>query len=147
MKQDTLTHVLNIDAAANLAGGLALLVTAGWLTAPLGLDAAWPLWLLGVLLLVTGVENGLVARRTTRGGLLGLTAVDLLFAVGVLWVAIADPTAAETWTRWAIAGLADVVVIIGIVKLAGTRSLDSARADTPVAAWSSVPPRSSLTKS
>lgn len=134
MKQRTLTTVLHLDAAANLAGGVALLAAAGWLTAPLGLDHAWPLWFLGVVLLANGVENGVVARHTTRGGLLGLAAVDLVFAVGVLWVAIADPTRADTWMRWAIAGFADVVAIIGLVKLVAARSVDSARADAAVAA-------------
>lgn len=133
MSQRTLANILNVDAAANLAGGLALLLAAGWLAAPLGLDATWPLWLLGVGLLVNGYENGVVGRRTTRGGLLGLAAVDLVFAIGVLWVAIADPTGAQTWMRWTITGLATVVMILGIVKLAAVRLVNTARGAAPMA--------------
>lgn len=134
MKQHTLINVLAIDTAANLAAGPALLLAAGWLTAPLGLAEAWPLRLLGLLLLVNGVANGAVARHASRGGLLGLAAVDLLFAVGVLWLAIADPTEAQPWMRWTIASLADVTAIVGVAKFAAVRSLDTTRADAPLPA-------------
>ena len=53
MNPRALTNVLNVDAAANLAGGLALLLAAGWFAAPLGLDATWPLLFLGVALLAS----------------------------------------------------------------------------------------------
>ena len=126
MRTGTLTNLLKLDAAANVAGGVALLAAGTWLADPLGLGSVWPLWLVGVVFLVNGAGNWLVGRNPTRGGLIGLIGVDLAFAVAVLGIAIADPTGAETWARWGLAGLADVVAAVGIAKIVGLRSLSSA---------------------
>lgn len=133
MQQHSLTNLLRLDAAANVLGGLGLLAAGGWLADPLGLGAGWPLWLVGVLFLVNGAENALVARRTTTGGLTGLIATDLGFALAVLGVVVADPTGAQPWARWAMAGLAALTAGVGIVKIVGLRSRSRApRATSPV---------------
>lgn len=123
MGTHTLERILRLDAAANALAGTALVAAGGWLAAPLGLASAWPIRIAGLALVAYGVENLLVARRTSTGGLTGLIAVDLVFAVAVLGVAIADPTSAETWARWALAGVADLSAAFGIAKLFGLRTL------------------------
>lgn len=123
MKTTTLTRVLHLDAGANALAGIALIVVAGWVAGPLGLGSAWPVRLLGLALTIYGVENLLVARRTTTAGLAALIAIDLGFAAAALGVAIADPTAAEPWARWLLVGVADLSATMGVVKLLGLRSL------------------------
>lgn len=127
MNTDTLTRILRFDAAANVLGGIGLAAAGGWLAGPIGLTSAWPIRIVGLALVVYGVENLLVARRTSPGALTGLVVVDLAFAVGVLTVAIADPTGAETWARWTLAGIADLSAAFGIAKIVGMRSLDPGR--------------------
>lgn len=122
-----LTRILRLDAAANVLAGLVLLAAAGWLAGPLGLGTAWPIRICGVALVVYGVENLVVARRTTSAGLAGLIAVDLVFAAAALGVAVADPTAADTWARWALVGVADLSAAFGIAKILGLRALGSRR--------------------
>lgn len=125
MHTHTLTTLLRLDAAANVAGAIALFAAAAWLAGPIGLGSTWPLWLVAVLFVVNGIENALVARRTTTAGLTGLVAVDLVFAIAVLGIAVTDPTGAETWARWGMAGLAGITAAVGIAKVVGRRSLST----------------------
>lgn len=123
MNADTLTRILRFDAAANVLAGAGLVVAGGWLAAPVGSGSSWPIRLAGLALVVYGVENLLVARRTTTAGLTSLIVVDLVFALVVLGIAVADPTSAETWARWAMAGIADVSAVFGIAKFIGLRDV------------------------
>lgn len=129
MNTHTLTRILRLDAAANVLAGLVLVAAAGWLAEPVGLGSGWPIRIAGVALVVYGVENLVVARRTSSGtssaGLTGLIVVDLVFAAAALGVAVADPTAAETWARWALVAVADLSAVFGIAKIVGLRSLGS----------------------
>lgn len=120
-----LTRTLQLDGVANAAAGIALVPTAGWLSAPTGVDAL-PLRIVGLLLVAYGIENLLVARAPTRRGLAGLAAVDLIFAVLALGAAVLDPTGAATGVRWTVAVIADLSLVMGIVKLAGLRRLGHA---------------------
>lgn len=122
MGTERLHTVLRLDGAANLLSGLALVAGAGLLARPLALGSGWPVAIVGLVLGVYGVENLLVARRTTPAGLRALIAVDLGFAAGVIAFAVADPTGAETWMRWALVAVADVSAAFGVVKIVGLRA-------------------------
>lgn len=123
MNTHTLTRLLNLDAAANIVAGTVVTAASGWLVEPLGLPATWPVVVVGLGLVAYGVENLLVARRPNTGGVVTLAAIDLAFAVAVLTLAIADPTSAETWSRWTLGAVADLSAVFGIAKLLGVRSL------------------------
>lgn len=127
MNTDRLDSILRLDAAANALAGVALVAAAGLLTEPLGLTSAWAVVVTGLLLGGYGIENLLVARRTTPAGLRALVAVDLGFAAAVLAFAIADPTGAETWMRWSLVAVADLSAAFGIAKMLGLRGLDATR--------------------
>lgn len=131
MSTNTLTTVLRLDAAANVLAGIVLLAAGGWLAGPLGLGSAWPVVVGGLALVAYGAENQLIARRPSSTGLVALIAVDLGFAAAALAVAVADPTGAETWARWALAGVADLSAVFGIAKAVGLRSRSRAGAPSP----------------
>lgn len=125
-----LTRTLQLDGIANTAAGIALVAAAGWLTGATGVGVL-PLRIVGLLLVVYGIENLLVARTPTRGGLAVLAAVDLIFAAGALAVAILDPTGAATGVRWTVAVIADLSLVMGIAKLAGLRRMGEGPATDP----------------
>lgn len=127
MGTERLHQILRLDGAANLLAGIGLIVTAGLLADPLGLDSGWPVAGVGLALGVYGVENLLVARRTTPTALRALIAVDLGFAVAVTAFAMVDPTAAETWMRWALVATAVLSADFGIAKFLGLRALGAPR--------------------
>ncbi|MGH3443390.1 MAG: hypothetical protein ACRDUY_15370 [Nitriliruptorales bacterium] len=122
MTPTTLERTLRVDAVANALAGVALVAAGGWLAAPVGLTAGWPIRLAGLALAVYAVENLMVARRPSAGGPVGLIAVDVAFAAAVLAVAIANPSGAETWVRWLLVAAADLSLAFGIAKLHGLRS-------------------------
>lgn len=119
---------LRLDAAANLLAGVAVIVLADRLVGALGLGSSWPLWLLGVVLAGYGVENALISRRPTRGGLTGLATVDVAFAAVVVGLVAIDPTGMETAARWILAGVAAASLAVGGLKLSGRELPESAPA-------------------
>ncbi|MBW3662041.1 MAG: hypothetical protein KY469_02990 [Actinobacteria bacterium] len=123
MKRHILTRLLTLDAAANVLAGAVVTAASGWLADQLGLSATWPVVVVGLGLVAYGLENLLVARRPTAGGVVALATIDLAFAVVVLTLAIADPTSAEAWSRWTLGAVADLSAVFGIAKLLGVRSL------------------------
>lgn len=120
----TLPRILWADAAANVVAGAALLVAGGWLAEPAGLGTAGPIRVVGVLLVIYGVENAMVARRPTRTGINLLIAVDLLFALAAIAVAVYDPAGAATWVRWATVVIADLSATMGVTKIVRGRTAD-----------------------
>jgi hypothetical protein len=125
-KHIDLPQVLRVDAVLNAGAGLGVLLAAPALAAPLGLATAWPLRIVGALLLINGVEHWLAARATppARTMVTGLAIVDFAFAAAVLGIAVSDPTGVEAWMRWALAGLADLTAVFGILKLAALRQAE-----------------------
>jgi hypothetical protein len=131
-----LEAVVRADALINVTGGLALMLAGGWLAPYVGLASGWPLRVAGVLLVVYGLENHLVARRPTASGWTGLIAVDVGFAAAMLVLAITDPTGAVSWMRWALVAVGLASLTFGMIKLAGRRLLreplcDGASDDSP----------------
>lgn len=123
MNTATLTRILRLDAAANALAGAGLVLAGAWLATPLGVGSAWPIRIAGIALAVYGVENLLVARRLSHAGLTALIVVDLAFAIVVTGIAVADPSAAETWARWALVAIADISAVFGIAKIVGLRDV------------------------
>ena len=121
MSTMALPRLLRLDAAANVLAGTAVTAMAGWLTGPLGIPSAWPLRIVGLVLVAYGLENLMVARRPSRSGLVSLTAVDLAFAAAVVVVALADPTSAATWLRWVLVAAAALSAAFGTAKLMAVR--------------------------
>lgn len=128
MPAHRLATILHLDGAANLAAGAVLFIAGGWLAEPLGLASGWPLRLLGVLLVAYGVENHLVARRPSVRGLTGLAVVDVGFAIGVVALAVGDPTGAEAWARGALVAVGFASLGFGLAKFAGRRVVSAAPA-------------------
>lgn len=129
MQLHRLIAVLRLDAAANVVGGLGLLGVAGWLAPHLGLAATWPVRMAGVLLVVYGIENLLVARAPSTTGVAALVVVDVAFAAGVLALVVADPTGAELWARGLLATAAVASLVFGLVKFAGRRAIAASDTD------------------
>lgn len=130
MNRRTLTTVLHLDGAGNVAAGIVLVATGGWLAAPAGLTVGWPLHLAGVLLAGYGIENHFVARRPSRAKLTGLAAVDIGFATAALGLAITDPTAAAAWVRWVLVATAVASLTFGLSKLVGRTGVHDERRAT-----------------
>jgi hypothetical protein len=111
------TLTLRLDAAAN--AGLALVLLAGGrpLADAARLGSTAPLLAVALLLAVNAVLCWQAAASTAPVALRRLAAVDVVFAVAVVAVALSDPTGAAPWLRWALAGLGDVVAVVAAVKL------------------------------
>ena len=110
--------LLVVDAAGCLVLGATGLLGAGTLDTVLGVPAAL-LVVTGLALLGYAVEAGLVARRPTRGGLLGLAAVNAAFAAGALALLVAgSPTG---WGTVVAVALTAVSVAVADVLALGAR--------------------------
>lgn len=116
MQPPTLTRTLRLDAAVNLIAAALVGLLAGALAGPAGLSAAWPLWPLAAGLALYGIENQLVSRRPTRPAVTALIAIDVVFAVAALAIALTNPTGAETWVRWVLFAAADLALVAGALK-------------------------------
>ena len=119
MPMPTLSATLRLDGAANLTGAAALAILAPALTAPTGVDAAGPLWLLAGGLAVYGVENQVVARCPRRPSVIALIVADAVFAVALVTAVLANPTGAVLWVRWALFAVADLALIAAALKTYG----------------------------
>ena len=132
MFRPTPRPVLLLDGAGCIVLGALVLLSAGALAGPAGLPAPWPLWLLGALLVLYGLDNLLVARRPGRTGLQVLAAVDVAFALGAGALALLDPTGAVAAVRVGLLVLALVSLSMGAAKLVATLVAEtSARAPAP----------------
>lgn len=58
----------------------------------------------------------------------------VLLATAALGVAVAHPTAAETWARWALVAVADISAVFGIAKILGLRDVVGVRARRDIGA-------------
>jgi hypothetical protein len=93
-----------IDGIGSGAVGLALLVAPGWLQVGLGATGAW-IRLLGGLFVVNAWVNLRAVAPDRPEATRTSAVVDLLFGLGAIALAVLDPSGAETWARWLLAGL------------------------------------------
>lgn len=98
-----LRPLLRVDAVGSVLIGLALAIASGRLVPALALGSAVPILVVAGLLVVNGPVNAVAARRLTRSALVGPIAIDTGFGLAMLAVAIADPSGAPLWARWAVA--------------------------------------------
>jgi hypothetical protein len=115
--------LLRIDGIGSIVIGVALVAVAGRLAGPLGVGSSLPVVLVGVLFVVNGPVNLRAVRVPTRGRLVGPIAIDSLFGIAMLTVAITDPSGAETWMRWAVGLIALMSLDLAAVKAWGRRRL------------------------
>lgn len=118
-----LRPVLLLDGWGMLPIGLALLAGAGPLTAAAGLDASWPMWALGAVFVLYGVENLAVARRPGHRAVGILAGVDVGFAAVAAAVAAVGLPGAEPWIRIGLLVLAAASLGMGAAKLVARRAL------------------------
>lgn len=112
------TLVLRVDATANAALAAGVFALQERLTDAAGLASTWPLGVPAVLLAV----NGALCWSATRGAgpspreLRHLAEIDVVFAVAVLGLALADPSGADTWLRVVLGGLTAGVAVVAATK-------------------------------
>lgn len=117
-----LPSVLRFDAALNAAGVVILAVLGGGIADVLGLDAAWPLYVVAALLAVNGIEVAMAARDPRPGLLLVLAVFDFAFVAAVVAFA-ATGDGIESWARIALYVIAAATVVTGEAKLLGRKGL------------------------
>lgn len=130
--------VLRLDAVASVALAAAGFVFTPWLEDAMGLPERWPIRVTAGFLAVYGFEQWLIARRPTRRGVMWLVAIDGVFALAMLVPAVADPTGADTWLRWALVGLGLILAAFGVIKTRLSGLTDEIEADEPSTLTSSV---------
>jgi hypothetical protein len=118
LRPDVVRPLLAVDAAGCLALGATGLSAAGALDAVLGVPTAL-LVVTGLALLAYAVEAALVARRPSRGGLLGLAAVNAVFAAGALALLVAGSLTG--WGTVVAVALTVVSVAVADVLVLGAR--------------------------
>jgi hypothetical protein len=118
---DRLSLLFRVDAAANLALGLAAL---GLLAAPdvLGLPRA-ALVAAGVLALANAADLARTGRQPVPapGAVRRAAGVDLAFGLTLLTVAAVGLPGQSDAARWVLAGIGDVSLVVGGLKLVGLR--------------------------
>ena len=119
-----LRPLLRIDAVGSVVIGLGLVAVAGWLASPLGLASSLPILIVAGLFILNGPLNAVAARRLSRTRLLGPIAVDALFGLVMLVVAVADPAGAQLWARWAVAVVGVLSLDLAAAKAWGRARLD-----------------------
>ncbi len=112
-----------IDGAGSLLLGAVLLVLPGWLATGVGVGPA-PIRVFGAVFVVNGLVNGHVSRSLTRSAMVPPVAIDVVFGLGVLLVAVMDPFGAETWARWLLGATGLLSLDLAAAKVYG-RSLAS----------------------
>jgi hypothetical protein len=113
-----LRSVLALDAAFNALLAVVLLVAARPLAGALGDVAVWPLIAVAAFAGVNAVLclRGARTEGTDRGLVRSSAAIDGLFAVAVIGLAVADPTGAAPWLRWALGGLGALSALVAEFK-------------------------------
>jgi uncharacterized membrane protein (UPF0136 family) len=111
--------VLRLDAAANAALALGLLVALPTLIEAAGLGGVTVPVVLAAVLLVNAALCWHASRPPAPEPALlrALAGVDASFVIAVAWFVLAQPTAAAAWLRVGLAGLAAVVGVVTAVKL------------------------------
>jgi hypothetical protein len=117
-----LPSVLRFDAALNAAGMVILALLGGRIADVLGLEQAWPLYVVAALLAVNGIEVAMAARDPRPGLLLLLAVFDFAFVAAVVAFA-ATGDGIESWARIALYVIAAATVVTGEAKLLGRKGL------------------------
>ena len=117
--------VLRLNALTSLGSGLAMLFGAGTLAGELGISDPGVLGLLGLGLVVFGVDALFfsVRRRLRKLHVLGFVVADTAFVVGSLSLLVAAPDALTVLGRALVAAASAVVAWFAMTQYRGARHL------------------------
>jgi hypothetical protein len=120
-----LKNVLFSDSVFSFISGLAFLLFSRAIASFLGLSAAWIILALGLGLIVYGIEIFLAARAEPVNMDIAKFAVyaNLAWVLGSAVLIFANLVHFTTAGKWAIAIVADVVLVFAILQYVGLRRL------------------------
>jgi hypothetical protein len=118
-----LRNALFGNSAFSFLSGVAALLFSKAIASFLGLSASWILLVLGVALIVYGVEIYLAARAEPVHKSIAKFAVyaDLVWVLGSAVLIFTNLVSFTTAGKWAIALIADVVLVFAIFQYVGLR--------------------------
>lgn len=124
-KSSLLRSALYGNSAFSFASGLAFLLFSKAISAFLGITASWIILVLGISLVLYGIEILLAARAEPVHTGIAKFAVyaDLAWVIASAGLIFANLVDFTTAGKWAIAILADVVLVFAIVQFVGLRRL------------------------
>ena len=105
--------------------GLAFVIFAKPIAAFLGLSASWIILVLGIGLVLYGVEVFIIARRETIDEAFAkfVIGADIAWVVGSVILIFTNLVAFTIPGKWGIAIIADIVLVIAIVQFMGMRRM------------------------
>src|SRR5436190_16168092 len=118
-----LRRVLQVNAFFSGISGAGILLAAGPIARLLGVEASWPIALLGADLLLFAAWVGYEAMRTV----LRVRRARVVLALDIAWVLasaviiVFDPFGLSTAGKWAVAAVADVVAVFALLEYLGLR--------------------------
>lgn len=124
-KSSFLRRVFKVDGTFSALSGVLFVVGAGPLAAFLGLNATWPLLVIGISLLLYGADLWYFATREQ----LNPAWVKVSIALDAAWVMaswlilLAGVPELTTAGKWAVAIVADAVMVMAILKYIGLRKM------------------------
>lgn len=120
-----LRNALFGNSAFSFVSGLASVLFSNSIANFLGLSASWIILVLGVGLILYGIEIFLAARAEPVNKTLATFAVyaDLAWVLGSAVLIFANLVDFTTAGKWAIAILADIVLVFAILQYVGLRRL------------------------
>jgi hypothetical protein len=120
-----LKNTLFGNSAFSFISGVACLLFSGAIASFLGLSTSWIVLALGVGLIVYGVEIFLAARAEPVNTGIATFAVyaDLAWVLGSAILIFANLIPLTTAGKWAIAIVADIVLVFAILQYVGLRRL------------------------
>jgi hypothetical protein len=120
-----LKNALFGNSAFSVISGVVCLLFSGAIASFLGLSAPWIILVLGVGLVVYGVEIFLAARAEPVNRSIATFAVyaDLAWVLGSAILIFANLIPLTTGGKWAIAIVADIVLVFAILQYVGLRRL------------------------
>ena len=120
-----LKNTLFGNSAFSFLSGVACLLFSGAIASFLGVSASWIIRALGVGLIVYGIEILLAARAEPVNTGIARFAVyaDLAWVLGSAVLIFANLVPLTTAGKWAIAIVADIVLVFAILPYVGLRRL------------------------
>jgi hypothetical protein len=120
-----LKRVLVADAVFSILSGALFVVAAGPIAGLLGINASWIISVIGIDLMIFAGLMWLAAQRTpiVKWHIWGIIAIDALWVLASLELTLGGLVSFTTFGFWAVLIVADVVLLIGILKIVGLRKL------------------------
>ena len=122
-----LRNMLFGNSAFSFLSGLAFVLFSGAIANFLGISATWIILALGIGLILYGIEIFIAARAepVNRGIAKFAVYADLAWVLGSAVLIFANLVDFSTAGKWAIAIVADIVLVFAILQFIGLRRLKS----------------------